>query len=139
MADSSYDKNQNTIDTNKYSSTILEESADAGQSYVDETLFVGDSQPPPACYRIFNYCSYDNAIGRWVCPANPWQRMLRAVPGLQRLQDDAGSGCLMQPRRVILTFGTNDLSSSYSASSFASDYAKGIKLCRMLTPVWISL
>lgn len=33
----------------------------------------------------------------------------------------------MQPRRVILTFGTNDLSSSYSASSFASDYAKGIK------------
>ena len=28
---------------------------------------------------------------------------------------------------MILTFGTNDLSSSYSASSFASDYAKGIK------------
>ena len=43
VADSSYDKNQNTIDTNKYSSTILEESADAGQSYVDETLFLGDS------------------------------------------------------------------------------------------------
>ena len=62
MADSSYDKNQNTIDTNKYSSTILEESADAGQSYVDETLFLGDSNTA-RMYRIFNYCSYDNAIG----------------------------------------------------------------------------
>ena len=62
VADSSYDKNQNTIDTNKYSSTILEESADAGQSYVDETLFLGDSNTA-RMYRIFNYCSYDNAIG----------------------------------------------------------------------------
>ena len=42
-------------------------------------------------------------------------------------QTTAGSGCPDAAHRVILTFGTNDLSSSYSASSFASDYAKGIK------------
>ena len=38
-----YDKDQNTIDTTQYTSTILEESEDAGQEYIDDTLFLGDS------------------------------------------------------------------------------------------------
>ena len=43
VTESGYDKDQNTIDKDAYSSTILEKSDDAGQSYVDETLFLGDS------------------------------------------------------------------------------------------------
>ena len=127
VADSSYDKNQNTIDTNKYSSTILEESADAGQSYVDETLFVGDSNTA-RMYRIFNYCSYDNAIGSVGMSGKSLATyacvQFQGYSGYKTMPEAVA---LMQPRRVILTFGTNDLSSSYSASSFASDYAKGIK------------
>lgn len=77
VADSSYDKNQNTIDTNKYSSTILEESADAGQSYVDETLFLGDSNTA-RMYRgglHGNYCTkiMQSVLSAW--PANRWQRL----------------------------------------------------------------
>ena len=127
VADSSYDKNQNTIDTNKYSSTILEESADAGQSYVDETLFLGDSNTA-RMYRIFNYCSYDNAIGSVGMSGKSLATyacvQFQGYSGYKTMPEAVA---LMQPRRVILTFGTNDLSSSYSASSFASDYAKGIK------------
>ena len=127
VADSSYDKNQNTIDTNKYSSTILEESADAGQSYVDETLFLGDSNTA-RMYRIFNYCSYDNAIGSVGMSGKSMATyacvQFQGYSGYKTMPEAVA---LMQPRRVILTFGTNDLSSSYSASSFASDYAKGIK------------
>lgn len=127
VADSNYDKNQNTIDTNKYSSTILEESADAGQSYVDETLFLGDSNTA-RMYRIFNYCSYDNAIGSVGMSGKSLATyacvQFQGYSGYKTMPEAVA---LMQPRRVILTFGTNDLSSSYSASSFASDYAKGIK------------
>ena len=127
VADSSYDKNQNTIDTNKYSSTILEESADAGQSYVDETLFLGDSNTA-RMYRIFNYCSYDNAIGSVGMSGKSLATyacvQFQGYSGYKTMPEAVA---LMQPRRVILTFGTNDLSPSYSASSFASDYAKGIK------------
>ena len=127
VADSSYDKNQNTIDTNKYSSTILEESADAGQSYVDETLFVGDSNTA-RMYRIFNYWSYDYAIGSVGMSGKSLATyacvQFQGYSGYKTMPEAVA---LMQPRRVILTFGTNDLSSSYSASSFASDYAKGIK------------
>ena len=130
VADSSYDKNQNTIDTNRYSSTILEESADAGQSYVDETLFLGDSNTA-RMYRgglHGNYCTKNNAIGS-VGMAGKSLATYACVQfqGYSGYQTMAQAVALMQPRRVILTFGTNDLSSSYSASSFASDYAKGIK------------
>ena len=37
VVESGYDKEENTIDTQAYTSTILEQSADAGDSYVDET------------------------------------------------------------------------------------------------------
>ncbi len=127
VADSGYDKNQNVIDTNQYSSTILEESADAGQSYVDETLFLGDSNTA-RMYRIFNYCSYDNAIGSVGMSGKSLATyacvQFQGYSGYKTMPEAVA---LMQPRRVILTFGTNDLSPSYSASSFASDYAKGIK------------
>ena len=43
VVESGYNKEENTIDTQAYTSTILEQTADAGDSYVDETLFLGDS------------------------------------------------------------------------------------------------
>ncbi len=60
--ESGYNKEENTIDTQAYTSTILEQTSDAGDSYVDETLFLGDSNTA-RMYRMFDYCSYDNAIG----------------------------------------------------------------------------
>ena len=62
VVESGYNKEENTIDTQAYTSTILEQTADAGDSYVDETLFLGDSNTA-RMYRMFDYCSYDNAIG----------------------------------------------------------------------------
>ena len=34
---------------------------------------------------------------------------------------------LMQPRRVLVTFGTNDLSPNYSAASFTENYRAGLQ------------
>ena len=127
VMESGYNKDQNTIDTAQYTTTILEESPDAGQSYLNETLFLGDSNTA-RMYRMFDYCTYDNAIGSVGMSA-------RSLASYACVQFKGYSGyktmpeavALMQPRRVILTFGTNDLDPGYSASSFAENYASGIR------------
>lgn len=127
VMESGYNKDQNTIDTAQYTTTILEESPDAGQSYLNETLFLGDSNTA-RMYRMFDYCTYDNAIGSVGMSA-------RSLASYACVQFKGYSGyktmpeavALMQPRRVILTFGTNDLDPGYSASSFAENYAAGIR------------
>ena len=115
ITESGYNKEENTIDTTAYSATILPESSDAGQTYVDETLFLGDSNTA-RMYRMFDFCTYDNAIGSvgmsakslatYACVelnnSGSYVTMAKAVAG-------------MQPKRVIITFGTNDLSPSYKA------------------------
>ncbi len=127
ITESGYNKEENTIDTTAYSATILPESSDAGQTYVDETLFLGDSNTA-RMYRMFDFCTYDNAIGSvgmsakslatYACVelnnSGSYVTMAKAVAG-------------MQPKRVIITFGTNDLSPSYKAADFVKNYQTGIE------------
>ena len=127
ITESGYNKEKNTIDTAAFSSTILPESSDAGQAYVDETLFLGDSNTA-RMYRMFDYCTYDNAIGSvgmsakslatYACVelnnSGTYVTMAKAVAGIQ-------------PKRVIITFGTNDLSPSYKAADFVKNYQTGIE------------
>ena len=109
ITESGYNKEENTIDTTAYSATILPESSDAGQTYVDETLFLGDSNTA-RMYRMFDFCTYDNAIGSVGMTA-------KSLATFACVQVSTSSGYItmpqavakLQPRRVILTFGTNDL------------------------------
>lgn len=127
VTESGYDKDQNTIDQAQYSSTILEESEDAGQDYVDETLFLGDSNTA-RMYRMFDYCSYDNAIGSVGMSAKSLATYACVqLQGYSNYVTMAKAVSLMQPQRVILTFGTNDLSPNYAAEDFVENYEEGIK------------
>ena len=127
VVESGYDKEENTIDTQAYTSTILEQTADAGDSYVDETLFLGDSNTA-RMYRMFDYCSYDNAIGSVGMTA-------KSLVTFACVQVSTSSGYItmpqavakLQPRRVILTFGTNDLNPGYKAADFVKNYRTGIE------------
>lgn len=127
VTESGYDKDQNIIDKDAYSSTILEKSDDAGQSYVDETLFLGDSNTA-RMYRMFDYCSYDNAIGSVGMSARSLESFacvqLKGYSGYKTMPEAVA---LMQPRRVILTFGTNDLSPTNTADNFIESYQAGIE------------
>lgn len=126
VVESGYNKEENTIDTQAYTSTILEQSADAGDSYVDETLFLGDSNT--ARMYLFDYCSYDNAIGSVGMTA-------KSLVTFACVQVSTSSGYItmpqavakLQPRRVILTFGTNDLNPGYKAADFVKNYRTGIE------------
>ena len=127
VVESGYNKEENTIDTQAYTSTILEQTSDAGDSYVDETLFLGDSNTA-RMYRMFDYCSYDNAIGSVGMTA-------KSLAAFACVQVSTSSGYItmpqavakLQPRRVILTFGTNDLNPSYKAADFVKNYQTGIE------------
>ena len=127
VVESGYNKEENTIDTQAYTSTILEQTADAGDSYVDETLFLGDSNTA-RMYRMFDYCSYDNAIGSVGMTA-------KSLVTFACVQVSTSSGYItmpqavakLQPRRVILTFGTNDLNPGYKAADFVKNYRTGIE------------
>lgn len=79
-------------------------------------------------YRMFDYCSYDNAIGSVGMTA-------KSLATFTCVQVSTSSGYItmpqavakLQPRRVILTFGTNDLNPGYKAADFVKRYRTGIE------------
>ncbi|WP_295472057.1 SGNH/GDSL hydrolase family protein [uncultured Subdoligranulum sp.] len=121
-----YNKDENTIDASQYSSTILEESEDAGQEYVDETLFLGDSNT--ARMRMFGYCTLENSLASVGMSARSLASYecvkFSGISGYVTMPEAVG---IMQPRRVIITFGTNDLSPGYSTEDFIANYQEGIE------------
>ena len=127
VQESGYDATKNTIDQGEFSATVLPETEDAGQEYIDTTLFLGDSNTA-RMYRVFDYCSYDNAIGSVGMSARSLQNYACVkFSGYGSYVTMPQAVALMQPRRVIVTFGTNDLDPNYSAASFAENYRAGLQ------------
>ena len=127
VQESGYDATKNIIDQGEFSATVLPETEDAGQEYIDTTLFLGDSNTA-RMYRMFDYCSYDNAIGSVGMSARSLQKYACVkFSGYGSYVTMPQAVALMQPRRVIVTFGTNDLDPDYSAASFAESYRAGLQ------------
>ena len=127
VQESGYDATKNTIDQGKFSATVLPETEDAGQEYIDTTLFLGDSNTA-RMYRVFDFCSYDNAIGSVGMSARSLQNYACVqFSGYGSYVTMPQAVALMQPRRVIVTFGTNDLDPNYSAAAFAENYRAGLQ------------
>jgi len=134
VVESGYNKEENTIDTAQYTSTILEPTEDAGDSYVQETLFLGDSNTA-RMYRLFDYCGYDNAIGSVGMSARSLKDYACVkFQGLSGWKTMPEAVALMQPKRVIITFGTNDLSPNYKTESFIANYQAGIEAVEAAYP-----
>ncbi len=108
------------VDATEYIGTVLAATAPADGSYVDETLFVGDSNT----YRFMMYgqTTLKNCIG--IVGMGVLQF------GSERCVTFEGKGrvtipeaiAIMQPRRVVLTFGTNDF--NLSVEKFIEGYEK---------------
>ena len=110
VADSGYDQTAAVIDKEVFDGTVLIEGEDAGQDYLDETLFIGDS----------------NTVRMVTLGHAAEENTLAAVSmGIQHV---LSSNCmnfqgygyvsvptaveLMQPKRIIITYGTNNAYSS---------------------------
>lgn len=120
--------------------TILPETADAGRSYVDETLFIGDSNT--ARYLLYAnetgtaFTSLNNNIGvvsmgvgsitSLKCEKFKSSSAMYTVP-------DAVA--MLKPKRIIICYGTNNLSgSSTDATNYIKTYLQGLQAIQTAWP-----
>lgn len=107
------------LDKDEYDGTILPETPDGGQEYVDDTLFLGDSNT----YRLATY------------GLTSWQNNLSAVSmGIQHVTSKAcmyfdgvsnavlttKAVAMMQPLRILITYGTNN--TQWKVNTFIEQY-----------------
>ena len=107
LLDADYDKDAYSIDEDRYKDTLLLEGEDLGEEYIDETLFIGDSNT----VRMMNYgfTSLENTLA-------VTGMGIQSVESLKCIEFEGYAGPvtipeavkLMQPKRVIITYGTNN-------------------------------
>ena len=113
------------------SSALLTETADAGQSYQDETLFLGDSNT----VRLYN----NGLISlQQFCAKEGIGTQVALHEGIVTFKKDSNSYtiaqavAMMKPRRVIITLGTND--TGMEVADFISNYTALVQAIRESYP-----
>lgn len=113
------------------SSALLTETADAGQSYQDETLFLGDSNT----VRLYN----NGLISlQQFCAKEGIGTQVALHEGIVTFKKDGNSYtiaqavAMMKPRRVVITLGTND--TGMEVADFISNYTALVQAIRESYP-----
>ncbi len=128
----SYDSQSGNIDSEVYSDVILPKSELLDPDYLEETLFIGDSNT----YRLINfgYTTLQNNVSFVSMGING---AVNSEEVYFRDRDDPVSIAqaveILQPRRVIITFGTNDASIT-STADFIEGYSDFIDDIRFYYP-----
>lgn len=127
-ADNKYNKDENKLDADKYASTILQQSADAGQEYIDETLFIGDSNTVRSLMYDVTGTTWENVVGAvglgiQHVASNPEACVKFTQPTTP--VDIVTAVKWIQPKRVIFTFGTNN--ASWTVDRFIEEYEKAVE------------
>ena len=124
-ADQEYDAEQGKLDKDQYGSTVLAETEDAGQEYLDETLFIGDSNT--VRMMAYGHTTLSNTIG-------VISMGIQHVPTKKCAYFTDRSGAvtipeavtIMQPKRIVITFGTNN-TIGWSSDVFVSEYKEALE------------
>ena len=119
---------------------VLAETPDAGRSYVDETLFIGDSNT--ARYMMYAdetgeaFTTLANNIGVVSMGAGSITTLkCEQFVGYSQMYTIPDAVAMLKPRRIIIGFGTNNLSGqSTNADSFIKTYLKGLEAIREAWP-----
>ena len=120
--------------------TILPETADAGRSYVDETLFIGDSNT--ARYLLYAnetgtaFTSLNNNIGVVSMGVGSITSLkCEKFKGSSAMYTVPDAVAMLKPRRIIICYGTNNLSgSSTDATSYIKTYLQGLQAIQTAWP-----
>ena len=120
--------------------TVLPKTEDAGRSYIDETLFIGDSNTA----RYLMYA--DDTGAAFTTLANNIGVVSMGAGAITNLKCEQFSGsstmytvpdavAMLKPKRIIICYGTNNLGgSSTDATSFISTYLTGLKAIETAWP-----
>lgn len=120
--------------------TVLPQTSDAGRSYVDETLFIGDSNT--ARYLMYAdetgqaFTTLDNNIGVVSMGAGAITTLkCEKFKGSSTMYTVPEAVAMLKPQRIIICYGTNNLSgSSTDATNFISTYLKGLQAIQTAWP-----
>lgn len=120
--------------------TTLPETADAGRSYVDETLFIGDSNT--ARYLLYAdetgtaFTSLDNNIGVVSMGVGSITSLkCEKFKGSSAMYTVPDAVAMLKPRRIIICYGTNNLSgSSTDATNYIKTYLQGLQAIQTAWP-----
>ena len=120
--------------------TILPETADAGRSYVDETLFIGDSNT--ARYLLYAnetgtaFTSLNNNIGVVSMGVGSITSLkCEKFKGSSSMYTVPDAVAMLKPKRIIICYGTNNLSgSSTDATNYIKTYLQGLQAIQTAWP-----
>ena len=135
------DKNytmDNKVDATQFQGTVLPETEDAGQSYLDETLFIGDSNT--ARYMVYGpedssepFTTIDNNIGVVSMGVQQIESLAcQNFKGYSSAVTIPKAVEIMQPRRIIIGFGTNNL--GMNVEQYIRNYKEGLEAIREAYP-----
>lgn len=131
--DVSYNKDEFSVDLSEFKGVLLEESSKAGQTYLNETVFVGDSNTG----RLYGYEQVDlqntvyfDGIGIQSVPYEPCIYFYGMDEGVSMPKAIA----LMKPRRIVMNFGTNNADGTTSPEAFISYYRTALKAIEAAYP-----
>ena len=118
---------------NAAAGTVLDETPDAGRSYVEETLFIGDSNT--ARYLMYAdetgqaFTTLDNNIGVVSMGVGSITSLeCEKFKGYSGMYTVPESVAMLKPKRIIICYGTNNLSgSSTDATNFIKTYLQGLQ------------
>ncbi len=119
-----YDKDAHKIDTTLLDTTVLGLTEDAGPEYVTETLFIGDSNTARMPeYNSVTGVTLQNSIGIEGMGIQSVQYNTDVIfQGYSHRVSIPAAVTLMQPRRIVITFGTNNAGYN-NVDSFIDSYA----------------
>lgn len=115
------------------SATVLPETPDAGRSYLDETLFIGDSNT--ARYMMYAdetgqpFTTLANNIGVVSMGAQAITTLpCERFKGDSKMYTVPEAVAKLKPQRIIICYGTNNLGgTSTDATSFIQNYRTGLQ------------
>ena len=120
--------------------TVLPTTEDAGRSYLDETLFIGDSNT--VRYTMYAdetgtaFASVDNSIGVVSMGAGAITTLkCEKFKGSSTMYTVPDAVAMLKPQRIIICYGTNNLGgSSTDATSYIKTYLQGLQAIQTAWP-----
>ena len=120
--------------------TVLPATEDAGRSYLDETLFIGDSNT--VRYTMYAdetgtaFASVDNSIGVVSMGVGAITTLkCEKFKGSSAMYTVPDAVAMLKPQRIIICYGTNNLGgSSTDATSYIKTYLQGLQAIQTAWP-----
>ncbi len=131
-ADMSYDSTENALDVEQLGNTILAETEDAGQEYIDNTLFIGDSNTKRT--MMYGHTTWNNILAvESMGVQHITSLKLAYFKGYKEPLTVPEAVKIIQPQRIIITYGTNN-TIGWEAETFIGKYKEALSAIEKAYP-----